>query len=184
MTTPRDDISGLSERLRLISGVMRSAIAKNVPVTVWKIDLATMAEAAAKLDALQARVKELEAQLAVADATLLRLNSGKELQDLMRLNNELESRALRAEQERDELQLRFDKLTSLVGGIVIELGCAADSEAVFEAIARLRQERDEAYERAAKVAGSRWREWSSSYEKDGMGACLDIAAAIRRARRD
>ena len=54
-------------------------------------------------------------------------------------------RALCAEQERDNLVRAVEDTAG-------ELGCAPDREAIFFAIARLKQERDEAYERLKPFA--------------------------------
>lgn len=138
MTTPRDDIAGLIERLRkwndewphwkftahqhdalrLVldyseqAATQLAALNKELAQTQAHLAMrnSDLAEAERERDALSARVKELEGQLAEADATLLKLNGGKELQDLMRLNNDLQARATRLQQERDEAYERAAKV--------------------------------------------------------------------------
>ena len=181
MTTPRDDIAGLSERLRLISGVMGSAIAKNVPVTVWKIDLATMAEAAAAIDALQARVKELEFDIA-----------GFRLIDVLYKNSteaaEARAAALQArvkELEDECFRLAADTCHAGYGDEHGHHRCREVDQANARAL-RAEQERDEAYERAVSVALAHISEPGLSdnpayirFEPSNMMA-RKIAAAIRR----
>jgi len=98
MTTPRDAI-GLSDRLRERLGPSRT-------VTVSPGLYEDVSEAATALDALQARVKELEAKAAalfwsIPDDIAAQIKCG----DLQKRAAELfaaESRATSAEQERDE----------------------------------------------------------------------------------
>ena len=99
MTTPRDDIAGLSERLQ------RRAQSKYAPYNEATI----MAEAATQLesllkerDALQARVKEY-------DAAYDGLMKAKEAFRAEAHRNA--ERALRAEQERDEAYERAARVT-------------------------------------------------------------------------
>ena len=102
MTTPRDDIAGLSERLQ------RRAQSKYAPYNEATI----MAEAATQLesllkerDALQARVKEY-------DAAYDGLMKAKEAFRAEAHRNA--ERALRAEQERDEAYERADGLIDAI----------------------------------------------------------------------
>jgi hypothetical protein len=174
-TTPRDAIAGLSERLReeamqlsgrsLDRGCVDSGIASNLAD-----------EAADQLDALSARVKELEAECFRLAADTCHAGYGDEYgHHRCREVDEANARATRAERERDTLSRVMEDTAR-------ELGCASDNEVILESIARLGQERDEAYERAAKVA-EEWR-------PDGAGICIPrispfdhktgIAAAIRQ----
>lgn len=109
MTTPRDDIAGLSERLRI-----KAAMIKLGEKIAFLSDAEIMQEAAAQLDALlkerdapSARVKELEglydrhAELLASKAR--QITNGRTLYDAANARAEAaEARALRAEQERDE----------------------------------------------------------------------------------
>lgn len=127
MTTPRDDISGLSERLRIYA---------NHTAPWYPRDLCL--QAATQLDALQARVKELEAERKRYDAEVRSWKIGHD-----------------------------QKLATL-----------------RRQTTRLKQERDEAYERAAKAAET-WEvnmEWvEMCRHMDPAGAARKcIAAAIRR----
>ena len=104
MTTPRDAI-GLSERLR------RQGAGEDGYRTVFN---GTLLEAATALDALQARVKELEAKAAalfwsIPDDIAAQIKCG----DLQKRAAELldaESRATSAEQERDKALERAAKM--------------------------------------------------------------------------
>ena len=150
MTTPRDDIAGLSERLR------RQVAGPDGYKIVFS---GTLLEAATQLDALQARVKELEAaRMGQIDYSvdLQRIIEGlchgrtiREPQTGARYHYDLamdyQARATRAEQERDTLSRLMEDTAS-------ELGCASDNEAILEAIDRLKQERDEALERLKPLA--------------------------------
>ena len=118
MTTPRDDIAGLSERLRRLARITRRAIETSKLVFPWTTDSKTLDEAATQLDsllkereALQARVKELEEENGILRDMLL--NPDPDIEpDNLRLHREkcdaidralvAESRALRLQQERDE----------------------------------------------------------------------------------
>jgi hypothetical protein len=138
---PRDAI-GLSDRLR-----ERIRLLGQSPDSILKFMdriLPLIEEAATALDALQARVKELEA------------NMEYQARAHSKLVNELEedrvsgwNRCREAESQRDVAK------------------AAADT---------LRQQRDEAYERAAKVAD----QWMESSWADEVFAARSIAAAIRR----
>jgi hypothetical protein len=97
MTTPRDDIAGLSERLR----EPHVAFARKTDCTDLGVFVrwlkANCREAATQLDSLlkerDARVKELEADF---------LAVSKWHSQAVEENEEIQDRALRAEQERDE----------------------------------------------------------------------------------
>lgn len=113
MTTPRDDIDGLSERLRYISLVMFSAHEKNIPMSVWEKDPVMVAEAATAIDALQERVKELEGEVEAFqrhEQTLRDNGIASHSEAVVRVVD-AESRALRAEKERDEAVDLLRKMT-------------------------------------------------------------------------
>lgn len=155
MTTPRDDIADIAS-LRADNDKMHDLV-----------DQLTQAhhDTEAKCDALQARVKELE-----AERDLYAECSMKE-EDCRKI---WQSRALRAEQERaDEWSRRRE----------------AESQRYVAkaAVDTLWQELDEVYERAAKVAET-WEvnmEWVEKcrHMDPARAARKCIAAAIRRARR-
>lgn len=131
MTTPRDAI-GLSERLRAFGS-------GDVHVSHMLI------EAATALDELQARVMELIGLLSVSE------DLRRQVKDVA---EQWQARATRAEQERDTL-------SGVIDDTVNELGCANDNEAILEAIAKLRQERDEALERLKPFASGADALWPS-----------------------
>ena len=158
MTTPRDDIAGLSERLRRLARITRRAIETSKLVFPWTTDSKTLDEAATQLDsllkerdALQARVKELEGDMEYQ----ARAHS--------KLVNELEEDRVCGWNLRREA----DRLRDVAKA-------AADT---------LRQERDEAYERAAGVADSFPIGNDDEYDQSDIGSVTcarSIAAAIRR----
>lgn len=96
MTTTRDDISGLSERLRHLVSLDRPENGGPYQGYAASYCVNVMAEAAAKLDALQARVKELEKWQGIAQSTYEKFEGY-----IVRLTD-AESRATRLQQERDE----------------------------------------------------------------------------------
>jgi len=132
MTTPRDTI-GLSERLREVAN-------EHVYESPKLAEAAR--EAATQLDALSARVKELEAVNRLLDDT----------------GDLLQARVKDLEAERDQMA---EVLASPLADKVVEYADRAT---------RAEQERDEAYERAAKEA-----EWEG-YGSTGRA----IAKAIRQ----
>jgi len=164
MTTPRDDIAGLSERLRDHAKWGERGPKAN--------DGNLLKEAATQLDALSARVKELEADHALlTDPIAVHINmcrgtiskpSWGNIRHLYPRIYELEaaeSRALRAEQERDELQYVFDTRWD-ADQRAIKRWQEANPERkpiwpdhadmvvwLLKRDARLQQERDEAFER-------------------------------------
>lgn len=189
MTTPRDAI-GLSDRLRQwVTDWDGSQMQDGEPPRDG-IHCDIIREAATALDALQARVEELEAKAAalfwsIPDDIAAQIKCG----DLQKRAAELldaESRATSAEQERDELR----GLLLLCG----ELGGIGKDETPVAYLRRLIDgliERDEAYERAAQCAECIADEYdATSFTSVVAGqvaalrskeqAAHEIAAAIRR----
>lgn len=160
-TTPRDAI-GLSERLR--EPVCLAYDAEQIN--------AERREAATQLDALSARVKEDATGTAnlISIIANIRERSGvggkpmlSELADAIGAKIEAtESRATRAEQERDRVQS--------------ELDTANDNHRAMDAqLARIGQERDEALERAAQCAECIADEYDATF----TSVVADQAAALR-----
>lgn len=119
MTTPRDDIAGLSERLR----------AEIDQPLAYRNDT-TLREAATQLDsllkerdALQARVKELEARPPLLDA--------KSIPRVDALVRTLEDRATRLQQERDQALACCDSYVN-------------ENQQLHDRMEKAQQERDEA----------------------------------------
>ena len=171
MTTPRDDIAGLSERLRRLARITRRAIETSKLVFPWKTDSKTLDEAATQLDsllkerdALQARVKELEARPPLLDA--------KSIPRVDALMRTFESRALRAEQERDTLARVMEDTAT-------ELGCEPNNETILEAIVGLQQERDEAYEQIKSLARVYWK----GADVDRKAVCQAVLGVIAETNR-
>ena len=127
MTTPRDDIAGLSERLRRLARITRRAIETSKLVFPWTTDSKTLDEAATQLDsllkerdALQARVKELE-RIAVGECR----SANERLVEL----EIWQARATRLQQERDEA---YEQIKSLAR--VYWKGADVDRKAVCQAV--------------------------------------------------
>ena len=127
MTTPRDDIAGLSERLRRLARITRRAIETSKLVFPWTTDSKTLDEAATQLDSLlkerdelQARVKELE-RIAVGECR----SANERLVEL----EIWQARATRLQQERDEA---YEQIKSLAR--VYWKGADVDRKAVCQAV--------------------------------------------------
>lgn len=153
MTTPRDDIAGLSERLRQIEIAERAAASimdMRPEDTANFAYVETAKEAATAIDALQARVKELEAE--------------RDKWDRRTAYDELKAREF---ENRATQQRQIDALT-----IRAE---AAESSAL-----RAEQERDEAYERAAKECSdyARWAEQQISEDDPPESSKSQLFATI------
>jgi DNA repair exonuclease SbcCD ATPase subunit len=128
MTTPRDAI-GLSERLRDRFTVGAYVQPTHLHCPDYSKGRALLEEAATALDALQARVAELTDLLATGE------DLRRQAKDVA---EQWQARATRAEQERGEWRTQAKYETDV-------------AQAAVEEIARLRQERDEAYEHLATI---------------------------------
>ena len=170
MTTPRDDIAGLSERLRRLARITRRAIETSKLVFPWTTDSKTLDEAATQLDsllkerdALQARVKELEG---------INANLCRDKNTLLVVGSRFEDRWRRAEQERDTLARVMEDTAT-------ELGCEPNNETILEAIVGLQQERDEAYEQIKSLARVYWK----GADVDRKAVCQAVLGVIAETNR-
>lgn len=204
MTTPRDDIAGLSERLR--ERTRRLDSTPSGMLNFMHGILPLLNEAATALDerdALSAMVKDATT-LAKENAKLrtwIDLHRG----DVMSLSGEVdnfrselqaeEARAARAEARVKELEGSEDDLTRADLGMEVWRKCALRAEQERDSLVRdyqrvnaqlaeemkargrAEQERDEAYERAAKVCEGLRNNDNSGDWYEGADACAD---AIRR----
>jgi hypothetical protein len=205
MTTPRDAIAGhpsLIDEIRYLA----SPDAERMPDFQRINRFVTVGcEAATALDTLQARVKELEAErlqvrgiLAGSDYGSLpndwkleriadaRMNDVHDLRwqvkDTCSRAEAAESRATRAEQERDKLQGML-LLCGELGGIGKDETPAAYLRRLIDGMIDAARERDEAYERAAQAAELFGDPYILNNNTGAMmfrAVTEKIAAAIRR----
>lgn len=185
MTTTRDAI-GLSERLRDPNAAYTEHSDGDPDLGRYIRWLKSLGkEAATALDALQARVKELE-----ADRDRWKRHAQDETETAIAVHFELRTKLSRAEQERDKLQGML-LLCGELGGIGKDETPVAYLRRLIDGLIDVGRERDEAYERAAKVAeGLQCRNCNSVVPSgDGIGLCCgrpdydsisDVPDAIRR----